>query len=223
MKRARESESEEVIEAVINGIDKAQSDYRKAAWTALCECPEYFITTSIFYALSKIGKDLTLESRPKDLQKWLNEKNPVGRPKSVEKLEGHIDICIWDTEKNRPRVPIEVKKRADLWKTTTGTTQIRRVVGLLCSKGRERFTFGLLASCIHTITKEDIRTTCNSVEDFVSETVKHKDAEGKLEVNLVPSEPKRLKLKVPEDPESQNYWWQPVVFEICPKIGHGRR
>ena len=153
----------------------------------------------------------------------VEQKKPVGRPRYVEKPKGHIDICIWDTE-NRPRVPIEVKRQADLWENTTGTNQIHRIVDLLCSKGRERFNFGILASCIHKKTEEDASTTCNRVKDFVRETVKnHKDAEGKLEVNLVLSKPRLLKLQVPEDSETQNYWWQPVVFKICPKIGHGRR
>jgi len=217
----------QVLKVIDKGIRRAQEDYKNAAWTSLCQGPEYLITISIFYSLLDLTKkdSLTLENRPNDLLKHLKGKPQRGRPRSVPRGRGHVDICLWHKDNGRPRAIIEVKRCAEDWVKDKKDTDIDRIVKLLLYKSAWKFKFGILASCIHKVLKNNNR---NELEGKINDNLEslrqaiEEKLDSRLSVKLVPSSFKLLPLKdeYPEGEDIDNWIWRPVVFKIYRKRNH---
>jgi len=221
----RDPTRQRVLGSIDEGIRKAQKDYKEAAWTPLCHGPEYLITVSIFYSLLNLTEkdSLTLEDKPKELLKYLKEKPQRGRPRSVPpgmRLNGRADICLWHIGENRPRAIIEVKRCAEDW--INNKKDIDRVAGLLCGKEYRKFEFGILASCIHRVVKNnngnELERKIHDKLGHVLQVIEEKlDDYGQLGVKLERSSIKPLNLKCENAGDSENWIWQPVVFKIYHK------
>lgn len=215
---------QEIVDAIDKGIRKAQHDYKDAAWTALWQGPEYLITASIFYSLADLTREnsLTLETRPTDLLNYLKGKPRPGRPRPVPRGSGRIDICLWHKDEDRPRAIIEVKRYIEAWKGHTKDTDIDRIARLLLHNSARRLGFGILASCIHRVVKGNNRNESESRINGELESLRQdieEKLDGQLGVKLEPSDFDLLALKdeYPEDPDSKNWLWRPVVFTIYRK------
>jgi len=214
----------QVLKAIDEGIRNAQEDYKNAAWTPLRQGPEYLITVSIFYSLLDLTKkdSLTLENRPNDLLEYLKWKPRRGRPRSVPRRSGHVDICLWHKGEDRPRAIIEVKRRAENWIKDTKDTDIDRIANLLCDNSAWKFKFGILASCIHKVVKDHnknkLKRQINDNLEGLRQDIEEK-LNGQLSVKLVPSSFKSLPLKdeYQEGEDVDNWIWRPVVFKIYRK------
>lgn len=225
----RDPSKQQVLDAIDKGIRKAQKDYKDAAWTALCHGPEYLMTVRIFYSLLGLAKkdSFTLENRPTDLLKWLKEeKSPRVKPRSVPRGSGRIDICLWHKGKNRPRAIIEVKRRAMDWKKHTRDTDIDRTAELMLNGSVHKFEFGVLASCIHRVLRNNNRNEAErkinddlqSLEQAIEEKLN-----SQLGVKLEPSGFKLLPLKrdYREGEGCDDWIWRPIVFTIYRKPNRG--
>ena len=224
----RNPTQQEVVDAIDRGIRRAQADYKKAAWTALCQGPEHLMTANVFYALAKLTEEncLTLETRVTDVRRYLKGMPQPGRPPSVPRGTGRVDICLWHKDKNRPRAIIEVKRRADAWREQTRPTDIDRIARLLLIRSPRKLGFGILASCIHRVetsnNRDELKRRIDSELDSLLQTIEA-ELDAQLGVRLEPSRTVRLPLKDedPEDPESENWLWRPVVFTIYRKRNRG--
>jgi len=231
MTTMRDPTEQQVLDAIDKGIRKAQEDYKDAAWTALCQGPEYLLTVGIFYSLLGLTKkdSLTLENRPTELLKCLKEKPRRGKPRSVPRGSGRVDICLWHKGENRPRAIIEVKRRAEDWIKHTEDTDIDRTAKLLLDNSVHKFEFGILASCIHGVVRNnnrnELKRKINDKLESLRQAIEEK-LDGQLSVKLEPSgfEPLSLKDEYPEDEDSDNWIWRPVVFGIYrntePSVNH---
>jgi len=224
MTTMRDPTKQQVFDAIDKGIRKAQKDYKDAAWTALCQGPEYLVTVGIFYSLLDLTEkdSLTLENRPTELLKHLKEKPRRGRPRSVPRGSGRVDICLWHKGEDRPRAIIEVKRCADDWKKHTKDTDIDRIAKLLLDNSARKFEFGILASCIHRVVRNnnrnELKWKINDNLESLRQAIEEK-LDGQLSVKLDPSgfEPLPLKDEYPQDEDSDNWIWRPVVFRIYRK------
>jgi hypothetical protein len=220
----RDPTKQQVLDAIDKGIRRAQDDYRDAAWTPLCQGPEYLLTVGVFYALLRLTKrdSLTLENQPTELLEWLKRRPRPGRPRSVSRGTGRIDICLWHKGENRPRAIIEVKRRVGDWRKYTKDTDIDRIAQLLLANTVHRFEFGILASCIHHVVGDDnknqIKQKIDSHLENLRQAIEEK-LDSRLGVRLEPSdfEPLLLKDEYPADEEGRNLIWRPVVFRIYRK------
>lgn len=224
MTTKRDATQQQVVYAIDKGIRKAQADYKDAAWTALCQGPEYLVTVDIFYSLLDLTQkdSLTLENRPTELRKYLKEKPQRGRPRSVPRGRGRVDICLWHKGEDRPRAIIEVKRCAEDWRKHTEDTDIDRIAKLLLDNSARKFEFGILASCIHRVVRNNNRSELerktNDNLESLRQAIEEK-LDGQLSVKLEPSDFELLPLKdeYPEDENSDNWIWRPVVFRMYRK------
>ena len=224
MTTMRDPTKQQVLDAIDKGIRKAQDDYKDAAWTPLCQGPEYLLTVGIFYSLLNLTKkdSLTLENQPTELLEWLKRRSRPGRPRSVPRGTGRIDICLWHKGKNRPRVITEVKRRVGDWRKCTKDTDIDRIAQLLLANTVYKFEFGILASCIHHVvgdnSRNQIKQKINADLKSLRQAIEEK-LDSRLGVKLEPSsfEPLPLKDEYSEDEHSRNWIWRPVVFRIYRK------
>jgi hypothetical protein len=224
MTTMRDPTKQQVLDAIDRGIRKAQDDYKDAAWSPLSEGPEYLLTVDIFHSLLSLTKkdSLTLENRPIELLEWLKKRPRPGRPQSVPRGTGRIDICLWHKGENRPRVPIEVKRCVGDWTKYARDTDIDRIAKLLLAETVHKFEFGILASCIHHVARG---TNRNQLEQEINADLKslrqaiEEKLDARLAIKLEPSdfEPLPLKDKYWEDEHSRNWTWRPVVFRIYHK------
>lgn len=216
---------QEIVNSVIQAIKQAQKDYKKGAWTPLCQCPEYLTTSKIFDSLLRLTKkdSLTLESKPSELLEYLDEIPRRGRPRSVPsnaRLSGRIDVCLWNVGENRPRAIIEVKRSAETWKQDT--KYIDRVSWLLTAKKYRKFQFGILASCIHKETGSDdklesenkIRNTIKEIQQIINQKLDDQLC-SKLEQSDFELLPLKSDYNNAED--CRDWIWRPVVFTIYRK------
>lgn len=217
----RDPTQEEVLSAVIRGIRRAQDDYKKAAWTALCQGPEHLITANIFYSLAELTKQdcLTLETSLSAIRSYLEAKPGRGRPPASLRGTGRVDICLWHKDENRPRAVIEVKRWAEAWTARASDKEIDRMSRLLLDDCAHKLGFGILASCIHRAVKSDneaeVRRDINDAVTSLRQVIEDK-LDGRLGVKLERSDLCLLPLKeeYPEDPDSEDWFWRPVVFKI---------
>lgn len=217
----RDPTQQEVIDAIHEGIRRAQHDYERAAWTPLCQGPEHLITANIFYSLAELTtKDcLTLETTVNDIRSYLKAKPRRGRPPAALRGTGRVDICLWHKGADRPRAVVEVKRRVEEWTAWASDKQIDRISGLLVDNCAHELGFGILASCIHRVvhsdTKDkverDIKDALTSLRQIIEEKL-----DGRLGVRLERSGFYGLPLKeqYPKDPYSDDWLWRPVVFTI---------
>ena len=221
----RNPTSQEVVDSIIQGIKNAQRDYKKAAWTPICEGPEYLITINIFCSLWRLTKraNLTLEAGRGMILNYLNMKDQnkahsSKRPPSEDNMRRRrSDILLWDVNKDIPRAIIEVKRRAEDW--IKDPSDIKRVAGLLNEKKYRKLEFGILASCIHRVVSNDNRNELegdihDKLRDILQVIKEKLDDYGQLGVKLEPSNIKPLNLKCEDAEDSSNWVWQPVVFKI---------
>ena len=226
MTTTRDPTQQEVISAIDEGIRRAQADYKDAAWTALCGGPEHLITAGIFYSLLRLThKDsLTLENRPTDLLSHLKRKPRRGRPQSVPRGSGRVDICLWHRGEDRPRAIIEVKRCVEDWRKQTKDTDIDRIAKLLLYDSAWKLEFGILASCIHRVVRnnnsKEVERRINDDLESIWQAIEER-LDPQLSVKLEPSdsEPLPLKDEYPQDEHSDNWIWRPVVFKIYRKRG----
>jgi len=224
MTTMRDPTKQQILDAIDRGIRRAQDDYKDAAWTPLCRGPEHLLTVAIFYSLLNLTKkdSLTLENRPTELLDWLKRRPRPGRPRSVPRGTGRIDICLWHKGEDRPRVIIEAKRRVGDWRKYTKDTDIDRIAQLLLANTVHKFEFGILASCVHRVVGDSNR---NQLERKINANLKSlrqaikEQLDSRLGVELEPSgfEPLLLKHKYPEDEHSRDWVWRPVVFRIYRK------
>ncbi len=219
---------QQVLDAIDEGIRRTQHDYKNAALTAVCEGPEYLITAGIFYSLLDLTErdSLTLENQPIDLLQWLKKNPQPGRPRSVPRGTGRVDICLWHKGENRPRAIIEVKRRVEYWIKHAKDTDVDRIARLLLHNSVHKFEFGILASCIHRVVRnndmEKSERKINAKLESLGRVIEEK-LDNRLSVRLEPSnfEPLLFKDEYPEGEDSDNLIWRPVVFRIYRKRSRG--
>lgn len=213
----------EVLKAIDIGIRNAQENYKDAAWTPLLYCPEYLMTVYVFNSLLSLTRkdSLTLESEPDDLLiNYLGKEPRRGRPKRVPRGNGRVDICLWHLGEDRPRAIIEVKRCAKQW--INNNDDIKRIVSLLHEPTVRKIEFGVLASCIHMLVRNNNETAAQkNIKNKLREIQQSIEAnlDGRLAVKLEPSGyiPLQLKDEYPEDDTNENWIWRPVVFKIYRK------
>jgi len=216
----RDASQQRVLNAIDRGIRDAQEDYKKAAWTPLCDGPEHLITASIFYSLAELTKEnsLTLETRVADVRAYLKGKPRAGRPPAVPRGTGRVDLCLWHKDEDRPRAIVEVKRRAESWTEQPTDSDIDRIAKLLLLRCPRKLGFGVLASCIHREivgSREKAENKINDTLASLQETIQAKVG-AQLIVRPEQSRFARLPLReeYPEDPHSKDWLWRPVVFII---------
>jgi hypothetical protein len=152
----REPTRSEVINAINQGIRKAQEDYKKAYMSHISSsyAPEYLVTVHIFQSILELKEKcnctygLSLEEPVYDIARSLG-----ARPRYPQKarVSGYCDLLLRDINE-KPRAVIEAKKYAwDYWYDLSR-------LSYLVEKGLE---FGVLASCwfekIEDNNKEDVK------------------------------------------------------------------
>jgi len=137
------------------------------------------------------------------------------------RLSGRADICLWHIGENRPRAIIEVKRCAEDW--IKDQRDIDRIAGLLNAKKYRKFEFGILASCIHKVVKNDNgnklegRKIQNKLGDILQVIEEKLDNYGQLGVKLEQSNIEPLPLKYEDSEDSEDWVWRPVIFKIFHK------
>lgn len=214
---------EEVIDAIIKGINKSQADYEVAYYSDISSpyAPEYLITVYIFQSILelKVKYDwpytLSLEEPVRSLVKSLGAH---GRPQNRLRVRGKCDLSLRDdNDRARAVAVIEVKKDARKYEKDLG-----RITCLV----EQGLGFGVIASCRFAKVEDDNFKETEGVlkkeiEDIYREVRKAIRTEGtNLYVERVlgtitdwPSEGK------PPDPGGK-WKWCPVCFVICDKKKH---
>lgn len=215
----RDPNRQEVLDSIIQGISKAQEDYKKAFMSHICSsyAPEYLMTVYIFRAILEL-KDkcdytygLSLEEPVHDLARSLGIR---GRYPKNARVYGYCDLSLRDVNNDKPRAMIEVKKCAwdyaeDLGRLEYFVEQglefgvfascwFEEVKGNNCEEAEDRLQKEI--RCIHEHIRKDIgRPGCNLVIERAISTVESLLLEG-------------------DTPDQNEKWkWCPVCFVICHK------
>jgi hypothetical protein len=201
----------QIIEAIQEGVRKAQRNYNEAASSLLLYAPEYFMDVHIFQAIYKVtGADsLTMEHNNRDL---LKDNPPRGRKIKELRKRAKLDIIIWYPGTASVRGFIEVKKYA---------IDCKKDVSRICYMVKNEGRFGLLVSGIHQrydISKYENRQNAEKklidrisrIETNVKSLVDSCSG-GSCTVKLYPYEV----LKIPLEVENNKSWiWSPICFLV---------
>lgn len=220
----REPTRSEVINAVNQGIRKAQEGYKKAYMSHISSsyAPEYLMTVYIFQSILELKEKcnctygLRLEEPVYELARSLG-----ARPRYSQeaRVYGHCDLSLRDIKdiKEKPRAVIEVKKYA--WDYPQDLPRLSYLV----EKGLE---FGVFASCwfekiednnqkdAEDRLKEEIQCIHEHIKEYVRRRYDRLTAERQLG-NI-----ERLVLEGETLSQKEEWMWRPVCFVICPKQNH---
>ena len=214
---------EEVIDAIIKGINKSQADYEVAYYSDISSpyAPEYLMTVYIFQSILelKVKYDwpytLSLEEPVRSLVKSLGAH---GRPQNRLRVRGKCDLSLRDdNDRARAVAVIEVKK--DAWKYEKDLGRITCLV----EQGLE---FGIFASCRFEEVKDGnakeakdrLKSEIQCIYEHMQRAIKELGYNLYVErvlgtITDWPSEGK------PPDPGGK-WKWCPVCFVICDKKKH---
>jgi len=139
----RNPTSQEIVDAINQGILKAQEDYKKANNSDIISeyCPEYYITMYIFQSLLKLKnkyKQAFWLSVEESVYKMRNKLRILGRPPDITPPKSKCDLALKD-QSDCPLVVIEVKKDPFDYQENVGRLSYLVSCGL---------KYGVFASCL---------------------------------------------------------------------------
>lgn len=217
----REPTRSEVINAVNQGIRKAQEDYKKAYMSHISSsyAPEYLMTVYIFQSILDLKEKcnytygLSLEEPVYELARSLG-----ARPRYSQeaRVYGHCDLSLRDI-KEKPRAVIEVKKYARDY------PQDLPRLSYLVEKGLK---FGVFASCwfekIEDNNQKDaedrLEEEIQCIHEHIKEDVRRRY--NRLIVERELGNIGRLALEGETLSQKEEWMWCPVCFVIRPKQDH---
>ncbi len=208
----------QIIEAIQEGVIKAQENYNEAASSPLFWAPEYLMDVHIFQSIFRCtGKDyLTLQHNIKDLKKNFSLHSVRGRQLKVLPEGARIDIIVWYPQKGIIRAFVEVKREAKDYKN-----DIDRINKLLKMGGR----FGVFVSAIHKSYDSNIPTNRKDAEKELKSNLREIESDVKQLVEdyfgnsftakLFDRGCKIAEIPLAPEPEENKRWiWRPVCFLI---------
>ena len=207
---------QEVIDAINQGISRAQEDYKNANDSDIISeyCPEYYLTIYIFQALLKallkLKREYEQEFRLSVEESVWNMKKQFkirGRPPDFISRQGRCDLALKDQDDNASAL-IEVKKCPFDYQENIERLAYFVSCGL---------KYGVFASCMF---EEVIDNKINEAQDKLKE---NSENIRKCIQNLIRGWKYDLLVKKQTGEmqefreESKIYEWCPVCFVICAK------
>ena len=217
----REPTRSEVINAVNQGIRKAQEDYKKAYMSDISSryAPEYLVTVYVFQSILELKEQcdctygLSLEEPVYELARSLG-----ARPRYLQeaRVYGRCDLLLRNIEE-KPRAVIEVKKYA--WDYFWDLPRLSYLV----KKGLE---FGVFASCwfeeIEDNNQKDaedrLKEEIQCIYEHIKEDVRRRYDRLIVERELGNIE--RLLLEGETLSQKEEWMWCPMCFVIRAKPDH---
>jgi len=215
--RMKKATQTQILDKIIQGIENAQSTYKKGSESLISWGPEYLITASIYESLLStraLSNSLSLEDKVRDIEEYRRDRR--GRKPKYFSRRSRCDMVIWHTKDDAPRVVIEVKR----WANDKDVIQDAVRVGNLTRKVN-RLEFSVVASCL----SEKLDTKGNA-EHKLRRTIRktYREIRTRLEkeglrVSLVPPlskiEPVPIAIPVYDSEESKyKAIWCPICFKI---------
>ena len=211
----REPTLSEVINAVNQGIRKAQEDYKKGYMSHISSsyAPEYLMTVYIFQSILELKEKcnctygLSLEEPVYELARSLG-----ARPRYSQeaRVYGHCDLLLRDI-KEKPRAVIEIKKYA--WDYPQDLPRLSYLV----EKGLE---FGVFASCWSEEIKDSnqkdaenrLKEEIQCIYEHIKQDVRRRC--NRLVVERELGDIERLVLEGEKLSQKEEWMWCPVCFVI---------
>ncbi|MBA7666007.1 hypothetical protein ES703_74082 [subsurface metagenome] len=208
----------EVINSIIQGIRKAQEDYKKAYMSHICSsyAPEYLMTVYIFQSILELKEEcnctygLSLEEPVKELATSLGARPRY--PKDA-RVYGYCDLLLRDIN-DKPRAAIEVKKYAWDYPEDLGR------LAYLVEKGLE---FGVFASCWfeevkdnnHKEAEDRLKEEIQCIHEHIRKHIRRRYNKLLIERELGNIE--RLVLEGETLDQKEESRWCPVCFVVYRK------
>ena len=211
----REPTQSEVINAVNQGIRKAQEDYKKAYMSHISSsyAPEYLMTVYIFQSILKLKRKcncpygLSLEEPVFEVARALGVR---GRYPRDARASGYCDLLLRDIH-DKPRVVVEVKKNA--WDYGYDLARLAYLV----NRGLE---FGVFASCWfeevkdnnHGEAEDRVKEEIRCIDEHISDDIRRQYSRTFIKTKFGDTE--RLVLEG-EVARHEEFVWCPVCFVVC--------
>jgi hypothetical protein len=199
----------QIVDAILNGVIKAQKKYNKAASSPLFDAPEYFMDVYIFNELSRITKDdsITLQHKYPETQKNIHTY------KRVKRLQKGVkpDITLWYPHEEKRKAFIEVKCLTD---------DCESDITKICKLINENIKYGLSVSVLYESYCSKLPSSKEEAENNLEQKRKSKEkkvrniveTQFKNEFTVKPFYGNTRQIETKPD-DNKNLWlWIPVCF-----------
>ena len=195
----------QIIDAIEQGMKKAQRDSIKYSNRFAFQAPEYLSSVYVYQRLGKLYSQdwLSFETKSKDVDA-LRILRPPGRKPNAVKGNGRCDLVLWNTRTNRPRAVVEFKKR-----TANASNDLKRLSFLVGEGGLDfaiSASFGYERVAARGTKQLPIREQTNNVVSDLKKT--------RPRVSATPMLPPSISQRI--DPEGngkvQQWMWCPVCI-----------